>query len=92
MTNADKEKDIKLTARTFAGEVISCNMQKTVVVKVDRMFEHPLVGKTLKRSKKFKAHDEKEAANVGDWVEIAECRPISKSKHMILKRVLRKAD
>lgn len=92
MTNADKENILKSsTGKSLTGEVVSCDMQKTIVVKVDRMFKHPLLGKTITRSKKFKAHDESETANVGDWVEISECRPISKTKHMTLNSVLRKA-
>lgn len=92
MTNSDKENVSKApTKRALTGEVISCDMEKTIVVKVNRTFKHPLLGKTVTRSKKFKAHDEKRAANVGDFVEIVECRPISKTKHMALNCIVRKA-
>lgn len=76
--------------RVFEGEVISDKMQKTVVVRVERTFQHPSLGKIVKRFKKFKAHDEQNSAKIGDWVEIAESRPLSKTKHMVLKRIIRK--
>ena len=92
MTNNDKENASKASSgKVLTGEVVSCKMQNTIVVKVNRRFRHPLLGKTITRSKNFKAHDKNEEANVGDWVEIAECRPISKTKHMNLNCVLRKA-
>ena len=83
------DSNISKVARKLEGEVVSSNMQKTVVVKVDKTFKHPLLGKTVTRSKKYKAHDEEALARVGDWVEIIESKPISKTKHMILNRVLR---
>jgi small subunit ribosomal protein S17 len=77
------------TSRVLTGEVVSDKMQKTVVVKVTRRFQHPLIGKTIQTSKNYKVHDENRLAKVGDWVEISECRPLSKTKHMVLTRVLR---
>lgn len=77
--------------RVLAGEVISDKMHKTITVKVTRRFKHPLLGKIVQESKKYKAHDEQEVAKVGDWVEISECRPMSKTKHMVLDRVVKKA-
>ena len=77
--------------RILNGEVVSSNMLKTVVVRVARTFKYPLLGKVVTRFKKYKAHDETNEAKVGDWVEIVESRPISKTKHMIFTRVLRKA-
>lgn len=74
--------------RIFVGEVISDKMEKTIVVKVTRTFKFPLLNKIVARAKKYKVHDEKEEANVGDLVEIRECRPISKTKHMVLSRVI----
>lgn len=74
--------------RIFAGEVISDKMEKTIVVKVTRTFKFPLLNKIVARAKKYKVHDEKEEANVGDLVEIRECRPISKTKHMVLSRIV----
>ena len=85
----DNISTVSPNARKLEGEVISAGMQKTIVVKVNRTFKHPLVGKTVTRSKKYKAHDESGKAKVGDWVEIAESRPISKTKHMILNSIVR---
>ena len=77
--------------RFFEGEVVSDKMDKTVTVKVYRTLKHPLVGKIIKRFKKYKAHDEGNSAHAGDWVKIAECRPLSKDKHTKLVQILRKA-
>ncbi len=77
--------------RMLSGEVVSDKMDKTIVVKVTRTLKHPLLGKTIRRFKKYKAHDQRGEANVGDWVEIVESRPISKTKHMVLNRVVAKA-
>lgn len=74
--------------RTLEGLVVSDKMQKTIVVRVERAFRHPLLGKTIKSFKKYKAHDEQEVANIGDLVEIVETTPLSKTKHMRLVRVL----
>ncbi len=70
-----------MSARILQGTVISATMDKTVVVRVDRRFQHPVYKKYIKRSKKFAAHDEANACKVGDAVRIRECRPKSKSKH-----------
>ena len=66
--------------RVMQGTVISDKGEKTVVVRVDRQFMHPLVKKVVRRSKKFAAHDETNAYKIGDRVSIRECRPISKRK------------
>ena len=86
-----KETQENKVKRVLSGEVISDKMQKTIVVKVTRRFKHPLVGKIVQKSKHYKAHDENEQAKVGDLVEIIECRPLSKTKHMMLERVVKKA-
>ena len=78
--------------RTLVGEVISDKMEKTVVVKVDRDYRHPLFSKVVKTSKKYKVHDVNEQANIGDVVEIYEGRPVSKTKYMYLSRVIRSAN
>ena len=70
-----------MSARILQGIVISDAMDKTVLVRVDRRFKHPVYKKYIKRSKKFAAHDEANACKVGDAVRIRECRPKSKSKH-----------
>jgi small subunit ribosomal protein S17 len=80
----------KKDARLLVGEVVSDKMDKTVVVKVSRTFKHPLFGKIMRSHKKYHVHDENNVAKNGDWVEIKESRPISKTKHMALIRVLEK--
>ncbi len=66
--------------RVLQGVVVSDKNDKTVVVKVERRFTHPLFKKTIQRSKKYHAHDESNACKVGDRVRIEECPPISKNK------------
>lgn len=83
------ENKISKVARTLEGEVVASSMHKTIVVKVSRTFRHPMLNKTVTRSKKYKVHDENSIAKVGDWVEMVESRPISKTKHMVLEKVLR---
>ena len=73
------------------GYVVSTKMDKTIVVKVDMLKAHKLYRRTIKRSKKFYAHDEKNTAHVGDFVEIEETRPMSKLKRWRLKNVIQKA-
>ncbi len=88
-------KEITLDAnqkRVMVGEVTSDKMDNTIVVKVARTFKHPVVGKIIRRLKKYKAHDSKNEAKTGDLVEIAECRPLSKTKHMVLSRILKRAN
>lgn len=79
------------TRKRFVGEVVSDAMDKTVVVKVTRIAEHPLYGKKIKRSTKFKAHDENEICGKGDKVLIEETRPLSKTKRFRVVAVLEKA-
>ena len=66
--------------RILQGVVVSDKNAKTVVVKVERRFLHPAMGKTVRRSKKYHAHDEKGEYKTGDMVRIRECRPKSKLK------------
>jgi small subunit ribosomal protein S17 len=66
--------------RILQGVVVSDANDKTIVVRVERRFTHPLYKKTVRRSKKYHAHDEANAAKLGDKVRIQECPPISKSK------------
>jgi small subunit ribosomal protein S17 len=70
--------------RVMQGVVVSDKTDKTVVVKVERRFTHPLLKKTVRRSKKFQAHDENNQHKVGDVVSIEETRPISKTKRWIV--------
>ena len=67
-----------------SGVVVSDNMDKSIVVKVERKVKHPIYKKTIKRSKKFITHDENNECKIGDLVEIAECRPLSKRKRFRL--------
>lgn len=66
--------------RILQGTVVSDKNEKTVVVSVERRFTHPILKKTVRRSKKYHAHDEAASAKVGDVVQIEECAPISKTK------------
>lgn len=75
-------------AKVRQGEVVSNKMKKTVVVKVERVFRHPLYNKVMRETSKFKAHDENNQCKVGDLVEIMETRPISKDKHWRIVKVL----
>jgi small subunit ribosomal protein S17 len=70
--------------RLLQGTVVSDTNEKTVVVRVDRAFTHPVMKKTVRRSKKYHAHDEANSAKVGDTVWIEECPPISKNKRWTL--------
>ena len=72
------------------GEVISDKMDKTIIVRVQRRFQHPKFKKVVTQFKKFYAHDEKREAKVGDLVLIAETRPLSKTKSWRLVQVLEK--
>jgi small subunit ribosomal protein S17 len=67
--------------RVMQGVVVSDAADKTVVVRVDRRFPHPMYKKYIVRSKKFMAHDAANSAKIGDTVKIRECRPLSKRKH-----------
>ena len=69
-----------MTKRILQGEVVSNKNDKTIVVKVERRFRHPLYGKVISRSKKYHAHDEKNKYKKGDIVKIIESKPISKLK------------
>jgi small subunit ribosomal protein S17 len=70
--------------RVLQGTVVSDTNDKTVVVRVDRAFTHPVMKKTVRRSKKYHAHDEANSAKIGDNVWIEECPPISKNKRWTL--------
>ena len=77
--------------KEFTGVVISDKMQKTVVVKTMHLTRHVKYSKTVKLYNKFKAHDEKGIAKLGDTVSIMETRPLSKDKRFMVKKVLKKA-
>lgn len=83
-----QEKD---NVRTLNGRVVSNKMEKTVVVKVERREKHPLYGKYVKRSTRIKAHDEENECSVGDFVTIAESRPLARNKAWTLLNVVERA-
>jgi small subunit ribosomal protein S17 len=70
--------------RILQGVVVSDKNDKTVVVKVERRYSHPLLQKTVRQSKKYKAHDENNQCKVGDTVSIEESKPISKDKRWVV--------
>lgn len=73
------------------GVVTSNKMQKTITVSVERRLRHPIYGKFVKKTKKFLAHDEDNACNIGDTVRIMETRPLSKRKRWRLVEVVERA-
>ena len=73
------------------GKVVSNKMQKTITVAVDRKVKHPIYGKFVNKTTKFKAHDEENTAGIGDTVRIMETRPLSKDKRWRLIEVVEKA-
>lgn len=77
--------------KTRVGVVVSDKMNKTVVVAVETMVRHPLYKRTLRRTKKFKAHDETNSCRVGDTVRIMETRPLSKEKRWRVTEILSRA-
>jgi small subunit ribosomal protein S17 len=76
----------------LTGVVTSDKMDKTVVVSIERVTSHPLYGKVIKLQKKYHAHNEENAAKLGDLVRIRECRPISKTKKFFVEAILQRAD
>ena len=75
----------------MTGTVVSNKMQKTIVVKVGRRVRHDLYQKYIASSKRFKAHDEKNEAKMGDTVTIIESRPLSRDKRWALQKIVRRA-
>lgn len=77
--------------KTRIGKVVSSKMQKTIVVAIEELVQHKLYKKSVKRTIKFKVHDENEEANLGDRVQIMETRPLSKEKRWRLVSILERA-
>ena len=77
--------------KTRIGKVVSDKMDKTIVVAIEDSVKHPLYGKVVKRTVKFKAHDENNECGIGDRVEIMETRPLSHDKRWRLVRIVEKA-
>ena len=77
--------------KVLRGTVVSDKMDKTIVVEITTRRSHPLYGRHVKYTSKFKAHDENNEAKVGDIVEVMETRPLSKDKHFRLVKIVEKA-
>ena len=77
--------------RTLTGRVVSNKMEKSGTVLIERRVRHPMYGKFITRSTKYKFHDENNETSIGDVVRIKSCRPISKSKSWTLDEILTKA-
>jgi len=85
------ERNALQSRRAVVGTVVSNKMQKTIVVKVDRQVRHSLFKKYIERSRRYKAHDEKNEARVGDRVTLVESRPLSKEKRWVLQSIIRRS-
>ena len=90
MSESNAMSDSK-TKRTLIGTVTSDKMDKTVTVLVERKVKHPLLGKIIRVSKKYHAHDESNEFHQGDVVTIEECRPLAKTKSWRVTKLLEKA-
>ncbi len=77
--------------KRLEGIVVSDKMDKTIVVRVERVVRHPLYGKVMRKHKKYHAHDENNEARPGDRVEILESRPMSKTKRWVLTEIVERA-
>jgi len=82
--------EVKKNKKIRLGEVVSNKMDKTIVVKVERKFNHPFFKRIVKRSKKYKAHDQENQCEIGDTVRIVETRPLSKHKRWRLLEITEK--
>ena len=78
------------TRKIRVGTVVSNRMQKTIVVRVDRLVRHPKYQRVIRQATRFKVHDETNSANIGDYVKIMETRPLSKEKRWRLLEVVRR--
>jgi small subunit ribosomal protein S17 len=77
--------------RIIAGVVVSNKMDKTIVIRAERLVKHPVFHKYIRRHVKYKAHDERNECGIGDKVVIVESRPLSKDKRWRMKEILEKA-
>jgi small subunit ribosomal protein S17 len=82
---------MKEQKRVLIGRVLSNRMDKTVVVEVERKKRHPLYGKVIAMRKRYKAHDEDNACEIGDMVEMIESRPLSREKRWLVTQILERA-
>ena len=83
--------EVRGMRKTRTGVVVSDKMDKTIVVEIRTRVRHPLYGKIMNRTERFKAHDENNACGIGDFVRIMETRPLSKDKRWRLVEVVEKA-
>lgn len=83
-------KTVERTQQLVQGTVIRRSGQKSVVVEISRTVKHPQVGKYLRRRSRFHVHDPADTCGIGDLVEIRACRPLSATKHWILRTILKK--
>lgn len=90
-SQAAEAQDERANRKSRVGTVVSDKMNKTVVVKVERRFPHPLYGKQVTRTKKYHAHDENNEFHVGDVVRITETRPLSKLKRWRVSELVERA-
>ena len=81
---------MKAGKKRLVGSVVSDKMDKTVVVRVERLVRHPRYGKVLRRAKKYKAHDAANECRVGDVVRIVESRPLSREKRWAVEEILKR--
>ena len=79
------------TERRVIGKVVSDKMDKTVSIAIERLVQHPVYGKYIRRTTKVKAHDEQNECRTGDTVAIRECRPLSKHKAWMVVEVVERA-
>jgi small subunit ribosomal protein S17 len=86
-----REHEARGTRRVKQGRVASNKMAKTIVVVSETRVPHPVYGKIVRKSARFKVHDERNEANVGDVVRIAECRPLSRDKRWRLVEIVERA-
>ena len=91
MTEATDKTTARNARKTRVGLVVSDKMEKTVVVSIERRVQHPVYGKMVRRTKRFKAHDEMNEAKTGDTVRIMETRPMSKDKRWRVVEIVERA-
>ena len=76
------------TKQLFEGKVVSDKMDKTIVVETEQTYIHPKFRKILRKTKSYKVHDEENQAKIGDIVRFYQCRPLAKTKHMYLAKIV----
>ena len=92
MSEQAVETTAEVAKRTLTGRVVSCKMQKTITVAVERLVKHPKYSKYVRRTTKLLAHDENNESREGDLVDIAECRRLSTRKAWRLVRIVKRAE